>query len=134
MIGWRDCTISAQTPVMADQIKQAEILRQWRERKGLSLETAAFAVEQLAKLRHIDPASKKIPRTHASLSRWETGRVEIKELGLELLAAAYGITPEQIRQPPPPENAPPTRSVEVREDEADLVQAFIDAMRQRKAG
>lgn len=119
---------------MAGTSTQAEILRQWRERKGMSLETAAFAVEQLAKLRHIDPASKKIPRTHASLSRWETGKVEVKELGLALLAAAYGITEDDIRRPPPAEHAPPTRAVEVREDEADLVQAFIEAMRQRKAG
>jgi transcriptional regulator with XRE-family HTH domain len=128
MIGWADCAISVQTSVMPTQ---AELLRLHREARGLSLETVAFGMEQMAKMRGIKAGSKKIPRTHASLSRWETGKVEIKELGLELYAAVLGITVDQLRRPPPKPNEPRKRTVEVPEDQADLVSAFLEAMRRK---
>lgn len=106
------------------------ILRQWRERNGLTLEAAATAVEILATTRGIPKSSKKVPRTHASLSRWENGHVEIKRLGLELLAAVYGTTPDAIQRPPPPEGSAPTTRVEVPAGQARAVEAFIEALKQ----
>lgn len=128
MIGWPACTISANPSDMTT----GENLRLWREARGLTLEEAADKVETLAIARGVPRESKKVPRTHASLSRWETGKVDVKEIGLELIALAYGVTKEQIRRPPPEAGSPPTRSVEVPEPQADAVAAFLEAM--KKAG
>lgn len=108
-----------------------ENLRLWREAMGKTLEEAAHAVETLAKARGIARSSKKVPRTHASLSRWETGKVDVKELGLDLLAEAYGISPDQLRRPPPKADAPPRRRIEVDEGQADAVEAFLEALNRR---
>jgi transcriptional regulator with XRE-family HTH domain len=112
---------------------QGELLRQWRERVGLTLEQAADAVDVIALSRGIDKKGRRVPRTHASLSRWETGVVDTKELGLELIAAAYGVSVEDLRRPPPQEGARAVRQVEVPADHADMVAAFIEAL-ERKAG
>jgi transcriptional regulator with XRE-family HTH domain len=131
IIGWPVCTITDQSSPMAG-IPQGELLRQWRERKGMSLEAAAFAVELLARTAGVDAKSKKIPRTHASLSRWETGKVEVKDLGLALLAEAYGVDPEDLRRPPPPENRPQVKRVDVPAEHEASVKAFLEAL-ERKA-
>lgn len=128
MIGWESCTIIAHHARMA---KQGDILRQWREKIGWSLEKAALEVELLARERGIPESSKKIPRTHASLSRWETGKVEIKSLGLELLSSAYGVPVEALRNPPPDNDAPHTERLEVPADQVEMVKAFLAATRRR---
>jgi transcriptional regulator with XRE-family HTH domain len=115
---------------MATEADQGAILRLWRESKGMSLEQAAFAVEAVARSRGIAAKSKKIPRTHASLSRWETGVVDVKDQGLELLAEVYGVAKEDLRKPPPAPGEPPKRTVEVPADQAAAVEAFLEVMRQ----
>ncbi len=126
MIGWERCTIIAHHARMAEQ---GDILRQWRERIGWSLERAALEVELLANARGIPRNSKKVPRTHASLSRWETGNVEIKSLGLDLLARAYGVSVDALRNPPPEDDAQPTERLEVPADQVEMVKAFLAATR-----
>jgi transcriptional regulator with XRE-family HTH domain len=130
MSGWPPCTLLVQALAMS---AQGELLRQWRERVGLTLEQAADAVDVIALSRGIDKKGRRVPRTHASLSRWETGVVDTKELGLELIAAAYGVSVEDLRRPPPQEGARAVRQVEVPADHADMVAAFIEAL-ERKAG
>lgn len=128
IIGWRSCAISVHDWEMPSQ---AELLRLHREARGLTLERVAFTIEQLATLRGVPKDSKSVPRTHASLSRWENGRVQIKELGLQLYAEALGATVEELRKPPPPPNARPTRTIEVDEAHAEMVDAFLKAMNPR---
>lgn len=132
MIGWRECTMIAQDAGM-DQSAAGDILRQWREDRQMSLEALAQAVELLANSRGIPKASKKVPRTHASMSRWETGVVDVKELGLSLIAEVYNVPTDFLRRPPPERGTPPKRRVEVREDQADAVEAFVEALERRGA-
>lgn len=113
---------------MAKDLTPGEVLRLWRTRQGKSLEVVAFAVDQLAKLAGADPKGKKIPRTHASLSRWETGKSEVKEAGLRFLAEVYGVQPGDLRKPPPPEGSPPTRTIEVPSEQEPVVAAFLKAL------
>lgn len=108
---------------------QAELIRLHREAKGLTLEQVAFNIEVIATSRGIPKKSKAVPRTHASLSRWESGNVQIKETGLEIIASALNMTVEEIRRPPPLPNSPPTRLIEIHEAEAGVVDAFLKAMR-----
>lgn len=65
------------------------------------------------------------------MSRWESGKVDAKELGLELIAECYGAPVEMLRRPPPAPGAPPTRTIEIPEDQAAMVDAFLSAVRKR---
>lgn len=134
MSDWRACAVSGQDAAMATPSPQADLIRQWREHKGLSLETVAFGVELLCKTRGVPSKSRKYPRTHASLSRWETGQSDVKEVGLAVIAEAMGITIEQIRQPPPVVNAPPQQQVTVPAEDAALVEAYAEGLRQKRGG
>lgn len=72
---------------------------------GRSLEEVAFQVDALAKTLGIPRSGKKLPRTHASMSRWETGVSDVKEGGLRLIAMTYGVSVDDLRRPPPAESA-----------------------------
>lgn len=72
---------------------------------------AADRIEQEAKKAGIGKKDRSVPRSHASLSRWETGNVLIKEVGLQLFARAYGVTPDDLRRPPRISDEPLPRSL-----------------------
>lgn len=108
---------------------QADLLRLWREYHGKTLEEVALAVELAATARSIDRKSRSVPRTHASMSRWENGLVNIKEIGLELIANAYGMQADDLRRPPPKPGEPRRIAVEVDEDQAEMVDAFLKAVK-----
>lgn len=114
--------------------RQADLIRLWREHLGLSLESVAFAIEALCRDRGISPKSRKYPRTHASLSRWETGQSDVKEAGLTVIAEAMGLTLKQIREPPPAHGAPPQRQVTVPAEDAPMVEAYAEGLRQKRGG
>jgi hypothetical protein len=87
---------------------QGQLLRAWRvyvgDRRGrkLSLEAAAQLIADEAEKLNIPFESRKVPRTHASLTRWELGNVEQKVEGLGIIAKAYGINAFDLMTGPPP--------------------------------
>jgi len=58
-------------------------LRAWREHRDLTLEQVAEAFN----------------KSHTTISRWEAGKVTIKEADLAKLAALYNATAGQLRAP-----------------------------------
>lgn len=115
------------------RLSPGNILRLWRQSKGLTLEKAAEQIADHAREAGVPEKSKMVPRTYASLIRWEKDQVQMKQIGLDLIAAAYGVSSDELRKPPPLEDAPKTEQMEVPADQADAVRAFLEAM-QRKAG
>lgn len=78
-------------PYMANQPKLGRYFKEWRGE--LTLEAAAERIAEIATEWGLDTASKKIPTTHASLSRIESGKSGYSEITLELLAEAYNTHP-----------------------------------------
>lgn len=76
---------------MAKSGKLKNYLKEWRG--DLTLEEAAQRVADLAAERGLDLQSKKIPTSHAAISRLESGKVGYAELSLDLLAEVYGCHP-----------------------------------------
>lgn len=93
-----------QNLAMGPTRKLKRYLREWRG--DMTLEEAAARVEQIATARGLDLASKKIPTSHAAISRLESGKVDYGEITLELLAEVYGCHPLALISRSPKE--PPT--------------------------
>jgi transcriptional regulator with XRE-family HTH domain len=98
------------------KVELGACLRAWRERVGqnagykLTLEAAALMVASEAERAGISSASRKVPRSHASLTRWERGNVSQSVEGLEIIAKVYGIRLRDISEMPPGESAKPPKS------------------------
>jgi transcriptional regulator with XRE-family HTH domain len=89
-------------------MEQGERLRAWRayvgEQRGrkLTLEEAAELIAIEAERLGIGPTSRKVPRTHASLTRWELGNVSPTIEGLAVIAAAYHVNAFDLMTKDPP--------------------------------
>jgi hypothetical protein len=111
--------------------EQGQLLRLWREYVGwkhgqvLTLEAAAVLIADEAERQGIPEGNRSVPRTHASLTRWELGNVQPKIAGLGIIAKAYGINPFDLMTKPPPRTSEGTRS-----EEAEVL-AFRQFIRQR---
>lgn len=111
---------------MAKPGKLRRYLREWRG--DMTLETAAFKVAELAVERGLDLSSKKIPTSHAAISRLESGKSGYDELTLEILAEVYGCHPLALLSRRPDE--PPTIfEQQLTMDERSRVEGFIQGMR-----
>lgn len=110
--------------------EQGKLLRAWRvevgERRGryLALEHAAQLITDEAERQGISKASRWLPRTHASLTRWELGNVKQSVEGLSVIAKAYGINPYDLMTTPPPGGGGPTDRRDV-EREVDAYRQFL---------
>lgn len=86
--------ISGMTPAdYAARLKKARL------RKKLTLMGAATLIDAEAERQKIDPEGRSVPRTHASLIRWESGKVPVKLLGLAVIASAYGVDLDELTNP-----------------------------------
>lgn len=104
---------------------QGELLRLWRESQGLTLEALAFQVDLAAQARGIPRTGRQVPRTHASMSRWESDDSPAKPLGLEIIAEVYNVSVDALRRAPPPPGNQPSVAIIVPAEHADAVRAFL---------
>jgi hypothetical protein len=134
------CAVSEQLPGM-DRKEQGKLLRKWRrwygEKRGrkLTLMELAGLVSDVAEQKGFDQKSRRIPGSHAAMTRWELGDVDQTLAGLDVLAAIYGVLVTDLMRDPaeaatrteqPPEPPPPD------DGEEKMVEAFRDFLAQRK--
>lgn len=107
-----------------DQKEQGKLLRAWRhhmsDRRGTRITLMSLAgevAEAAEKLGH-KPSSRKIPGSHASMTRWELGDVEQSLQGLQIIADIYGVTMQDLMRAPPTDQAPTAKAND------DVVEAF----------
>jgi transcriptional regulator with XRE-family HTH domain len=120
---------------MNDPKAQGAALRAWRKLTGLSLERAAELIAIEAEKAGIGPKSRSVPRSHASLIRWETGQnKDYKLIGLDLIARVYGVATHDIMRMPPPNAAPTPTPPDPPLDQQDeaKVSEFREFLRTRK--
>lgn len=60
-----------------------------------------------------------MPRTHASLSRWETGKVEQSLQGLRIIASIYGVATDDLLRAPPSTTEANDQDKKARDDWSD---------------
>ena len=88
--------------------EQGQLLRQWREHVGdlrgrpLTLMEAAELIADECERQGVSEENRRVPRSHASLTRWELGNVDQKVEGLGIIAKAYGINAFDLMVGPPP--------------------------------
>ena len=99
-----------------DRVEFGKQMRAWRVYVGkrrdapLTLEAAAELIAQEAARQGFDRNARSTPCKHASLSRWEGGKVQQKTEGLGIIARAYGISfDDLIGGYPPGETTPVLR-------------------------
>jgi len=117
-----------QTSRMAKAGKLKRYLREWRG--DMTLETAAARVADLAISRGLDLNSKKIPTSHAAISRLESGKSGYDEVTLELLAEVYGCHPLALLSRRPTD--PPTIYElydQLTQSEVSKVEGFMQGLR-----
>jgi len=96
---------------MVKVVKGKHFIRQWRERRGLSLRKLAERLE-------IEPGGELLA-SHAAIQRVETGEVGYHEELLNALAEALDVTVSDLL------NVDPTKDGEV----IDLMRRMTDAQR-----
>lgn len=109
--------------------EQGKLLRAWRKweaarrQKRLTLMTLAAEVAERAEAKGFAPTSRKIPGSHASMTRWENGAPQSLE-GLTVIAEIYGVSIVDLMKDPPP-------ATEDKPDEAavDAFRAFLASQR-----
>lgn len=72
-----------------DRDGPGHFLREWRQKRELTLEQVAERVELLSQARANQPHSRPVTMTHATLSRIERGQIPYNQHLLELLATIY---------------------------------------------
>lgn len=93
---------------MSFKAEQGHRLRAWRqyvgERRGhkLTLVEAAAMIAAVAEKRGIAANARKLPRTHASLTRWELGDVQHSVEGLAVIAEAWDVNAFDLMTKLPP--------------------------------
>ena len=92
---------------MTGKIEQGLRLRAWREHTGnlsgerLTLKVVAELIADEADRQSIARTSRMVPRTHASLTRWELGNVQQTIDGLGIIAKVYGVSLIDLMRMPP---------------------------------
>lgn len=72
-------------------------LREWRKHRDLTLEQVAERVELTGSLRAtLEPGTRPITMTHATLSRIERGKIPYSQPLLEILAEIYQVEPATL--------------------------------------
>lgn len=111
-----------------DKKEQGRLLRAWRKHVGerqkrkISLMDLAAQVSEAAEKAGIPRQSRRIPGSHASMTRWELGDVEQSMSGLQLIATIYGVSVVSLMSEPPSGSAPTD----------DMVTAFQEFLETRK--
>ncbi len=89
--------------------EQGALLRAWRNYVGevrgrpLTLKEAAALIAEEAERQGVRASARSLPRSHASLTRWELGNVEQSASGLGLIAKAYGVNAYDLMTRLPPQ-------------------------------
>jgi hypothetical protein len=89
-------------------------LRAWRvyvgvaRGKAMTLVEAVQLISEEAERLGIG-VSRKVPRTHPALIRWEQGDIEHSVLGLSIIATVYGVTTRDLMAEPPQALTPEAR-------------------------
>lgn len=90
-----------------DKKQQGKLLRAWRHHMSaernvrITLTALAADVAARAEAKGFAPESRKIPGTHASMTRWELGDSPQSLDGLQIIAEVYGVSILDLMKPPP---------------------------------